>query len=67
MSDTTKLLRFAVQRQVDRLTGGKVEAQMPSGKPRHGARRYNRMALRGRVFMPGMATKRPAAAPGVKP
>lgn len=54
--ETTR--RFAVWRQLDRLLGGKVEAQMPSGKPRHGARRYNRMASRGKVFMPGMSRRR---------
>ncbi len=49
--------RFAVWRQLDRLLGGKVEVQMPSGKPRHGARRYNRMAARGKVFMPGLGRR----------
>lgn len=50
--------RFAVRRQFDRLTGGRVDAQMPSGKPRHAARRYNRMAVRGQVFIPGMSRRR---------
>jgi hypothetical protein len=49
--------RFAVQRMVDRLTGGRVDAQMPSGKPNHGARRYNRMAARGTVFISGMSRR----------
>jgi hypothetical protein len=49
--------RFAVWRQLDRLLGGKVDTQLPSGKPRHGARRYNRMAARGKVFMPGLGRR----------
>lgn len=49
--------RFAVQRMLDRWTGGKVDAQMPSGKPNHGARRYNRMAARGKVFISGMSRR----------
>jgi hypothetical protein len=43
--------RFAEWRQLDRLLGGKVETQMPSRKVLYGARRYNRMAARGAVFI----------------
>ncbi len=46
-------VRFAITRQLDRLLGGKVSMAMPSGRPIHSARLYNRRAERGMVFMPG--------------
>lgn len=45
--------RFAELRQITVLLGGMVEARLPSGKPIHGARLFNRAMRRWRMFRPG--------------